>query len=616
MVQVENPGHKADQLPSVLGQLTYLSRALALAWTAARQWTLVWFILLVVQGVLPIATVYLTRQIVDTTAAALGAGGSWTTVAPLLLLGALMAGVMLLSEILRSIAEWIRASQAERVKDHIFTLIHEKSIDVDLAFYESPEYYDHLHRARMEAQYRPLVLLEHLGGLLQNSISLVAMAAILTSFGLWLPFALLVSTLPALLAVLRHSLRRHQWRLRITADQRRQRYYDWLLTDTRNASEVRLFGLGQHFIALFRELRGRLRTEHLQLVKEEGLARLGAAVIALAVTGASVGWMVLQLLHGRATLGDLALFYQAFQQGQRMMRSALTNAGQVYTNSFFLGDLFKFLSLRPQVQDPEQPCPAPPVAKGIRFHQVTFNYPDSQQAVLEDFDLTIPAGQIVAIVGKNGAGKSTLFKLICRLYDPQAGRIEVDGRDLRELSLRDLRALLTVLFQQPMRYNATVSENIALGRLSCGPSMTELKDAAEAAGADALIQGLPGGYQTLLGKWFAGGTELSTGEWQRLALARAFLRQAPIILLDEPTSAMDSWTELTWMKRFRELAAGRTALVITHRFTTAMQADMIHVVDRGRVIESGSHADLLALGGRYARSWEAQMSQAESLRSQ
>jgi ATP-binding cassette subfamily B protein len=214
---------------------------------------------------------------------------------------------------------------------------------------------------------------------------------------------------------------------------------------------------------------------------------------------------------------------------------------------------------------------------------------------------------VVAIVGPNGAGKSTLIKLACRFYDPDGGRITLDGVELRDLPLETLRRQITVLFQEPVRYNATAAENIALGDLAAGASRAEIEAAAVAAGADGPIARLPHGYETLLGKWFAGGMELSVGEWQRLALARAFLRRARLIILDEPTSAMDSWAEADWMERFRQLAAGRTAIIITHRFTTAIRADQIHVMEQGRIVESGSHQELLARGGRYAGSWAEQV---------
>jgi ATP-binding cassette, subfamily B, bacterial len=249
----------------------------------------------------------------------------------------------------------------------------------------------------------------------------------------------------------------------------------------------------------------------------------------------------------------------------------------------------------------------------IRFHNVTFRYPGRAggRVVLQHLDLTIEAGQVAAIVGPNGTGKTTLIKLLCRFYDPQAGRVELDGVDVRVLSLAELRSCITVLFQEPVQYNATAAENIALAFGATGEREAaveaEVKAAAVAAGADGPVARLPHGYDTELGTWFEGGTDLSVGEWQRIALARAFYRRAPIVVLDEPTSAMDSWAEADWLTRFRSLVVGKTAIIITHRFTTARYADVIHVIDEGCIVESGTHDELLALGGRYARSWQAQM---------
>jgi ATP-binding cassette subfamily B protein len=588
-----------------------------MVWEATGYWTLSWAILLLVQGVLPVAIVYLTRWLVDGLVAAVDAGGSWESVQPTLILVALMAGVLLANELLSSATGWIRTAQSELVKDHISTLIHEKSVAVDLAFYESPEYYDHLHRARAEAQYRPLALLENAGNLVRNSITLLAMAAVLIPLGLWLPIALLLSTFPALVVVLRYSSRQHQWRLRRTADERRSWYYDWLLTSGETAAELRLLNLGKHFQAAFRGLRLRLREEGLRLAWNEGLAEAAARAFALVVTGLSLAWMAWRTMQGMISLGQLALFYQAFYQGQALMRTLLQSVGQVYANLLFLSNLFEFLDLQPQVVDPPRPSPlAVPLKEGIRFDQVTFRYPDSERLTLRNFDLFIPAGKTVAIVGANGAGKSTLIKLICRLYDPEEGRIELDGIDLRELSLQELRSTVAVLFQEPVRYNETVAENIGLGNVeeamhrpdAVRPDAVrpEIERAGEGAGAQEVVQRLPRGYDTLLGKWFVEGTELSVGEWKRIALARTFFRQAPILLLDEPTSSMDSWAEAEWMDRFSQNTRGKTGVIITHRFTTAMRADIIHVMQNGQIVESGSHEELLGKEGEYARSWRKQ----------
>jgi ATP-binding cassette subfamily B protein len=409
----------------------------------------------------------------------------------------------------------------------------------------------------------------------------------------------------------RATLREARWRQQNTARERASRYYDMLLTMPENVAELRLFDLGKHYRRAFQELREKIRLEKRSL----GLALLGgelaAGTFAFLTGGAALVWVIWGALRGRASLGDIALFYQVFNQGQRLMQTLLNNVGEIYRNILFLENLFEFLQLQPQIVSPSHPLPLPPqLQQGICFSSVTFRYPGSNKPALDDFSLDIPAGSVVALVGDNGAGKTTVVKLLCRFYDPEAGRITVDGADIRTVETGAWRRRITVLFQEPVHYHTTAAENIAQGDLEAAPSRSEIEQAAHAAGAHDLIMRLPRGYDTVMGRWF-GGIDISVGEWQRLALARAFLRQADLIVLDEPTSAMDSWAEADWLARFRVLTAGRTVLMITHRFTTAMQADIIHVMAAGRIIESGTHTELLQQQGRYSQSWHLQMQAAK-----
>ncbi|HEX3253165.1 MAG TPA: ABC transporter ATP-binding protein [Pyrinomonadaceae bacterium] len=595
-----------SKLRKALAQLPNLPRALALVWQAARPWTIPWVVLLIIQGLLPAALVYLTKLFVDALILALRIGGSWPEMRDVLTVVLMLGGVLLLMEVVRHTINWVSNVQAELLQDHITTLIHEKSVTVDLAFYDLADYYDHLHRARAEARYRPVALLGNLGALLQNSITLVAMGAILIPLGPGLAVVLMLSTLPAFFVVIHYALEEYQWRQRTTADDRRAWYYDWIMTTAEAAAEIRLFGLGKYFQSNHKDLRRRLRGERLRLTRRQVLGELAASLIALLIVGAALALMVWRTLMSRITPGELALILAAFNQGQGLMRTLLENAGQLYGNSLFLGNLFEFLAMQPVIADGGE-SKEPELRVGIEFKRVSFSYPDASGKALDDFTMTIPQGKIVAIVGPNGAGKSTLLKLLCRFYNPDDGAIEIDGLDLKTIAVEDLRRMITVLFQQPFHYNATVQENILYGDLNRTPPAAEVDAAIEAAGAEEIVARLPEQEQTLLGRWFAGGTELSVGEWQRIALARAFLRRAPIIILDEPTSALDPWAEADWLERFRELAAGRTSIIITHRFTTAMRADIIHVMDRGRIVESGSHQRLLEQSGLYAESWSRQI---------
>jgi ATP-binding cassette subfamily B protein len=600
----------AEKTQKKVQQFPYLVKALGLLWESSPRWTVAWACLLAIQGLLPVAIVYLTRLIIDNLVLLINTGKHelYHTYSQVLIPVGIMVIVFLCMAVIRSCLQIIRADQSQIVQDKISSIIQDKSSSIDLAYYESSEYYDKLHRARNDASFRPIELMESLSTLFQNSITLIAMMAIIAPFGVWAPAALLISTMPVLYVVMKHRLYRYNWKYRNTNKERQTWYYDWLLSSRENAAEIRMFELGNYFRTAFSALRKQIRHDSLQLHKSQAFAELGAAVFALLITGAAMGFMVWKALLGTVSIGSLAMFYQAFNQGQRLLRSLLENVGQMYSNSLFLGDMFDFFNLEPQVSDPAVPQPLPDnLAKGITFQNVDFYYPFCTTPVLQGFDFFIPAGKITAVVGANGAGKSTLVKLLCRLYDPASGKIFFDDIDIKQCRISNVRKMITVLFQESARFNASIAENIGLGDLEKSGDMPLIEEAAKESGADAIASKTPGGYEAQLGRWFSGSIDISGGEWQRIALARAFLRKSPIIILDEPTSSMDSWSEMDWVKRFRLLARSRTGIIIAHRFTTAMQADIIHVMDNGTIVESGSHQELISQNGKYAASWKEQM---------
>jgi ATP-binding cassette subfamily B protein len=339
---------------------SYLPRTFALVWSAAGCWHLAWIGLLIVQGVLPAATVYLTRLLVDSLVVSIRAGASWEIARPSLVFVALMVGILVLNELLKGLIEWVSTAQTELVQDHVSALIHDKTIELDLSFYDSPEYYDRLHRVRSDSAGRSLALLDNTGGLLQNGLTLLAMAGVLLPYGWWIPIVLLMGTLPALIVVVRFNRRYHHWWETTTADRRWTQYHDLLLTHNATAAELRLFDLGGFFRSAYQRLRGRLRRERVDLSREQVVARLGAGAAALLAMGATMSWMIWRALQGLATLGDLALFQQAFTRGQGLMRTLLENVGRIYSNALFVRDLFDFMDLSPRIQEP------PPAKVGAR----------------------------------------------------------------------------------------------------------------------------------------------------------------------------------------------------------------------------------------------------------
>jgi ATP-binding cassette, subfamily B, bacterial len=598
-----------SRLKSAKAQLPYIPDTFRLIWDSARGWTVIWAVLLLLQGLLPIGLVFLSGLLVDNISNAVSIQDSSSYMQSLQWVLWIVL-LMLLMQVLNSITGWVRTVQAELVQDHIFGLIHTKAIELDLSFYDSPDYYDRLYRARVDAYDRPIALLENIGALIQNSLTFISMGIILVRFTWWLPIALLIGMLPALGVIINYTIREYNWRQKSTESIRRANYYDWILTEREAAAELRLFSLGNLFRQTYQDIRKKLREERAHLARSQAIGDMFAGLLALVTMGGATIWMIWRLINGQVSLGDIAIFYQAFNQGQKLFQTLLGSVGQILRNILFIENLFEFLKLESNhTQIGVSRSVRKPLSSGIQFNEVSFKYPGGERFALKNFNLTIPSGKIAAIVGENGAGKSTVTKLLCRFYDPSAGQIQIDGVDLREFTPTQLWTSITVLFQSPTHYHETAAKNIAFGDIASNPTEELVIESARAAGADDLIKRLPDGYQTILGKWF-GGAELSGGEWQRVALARAFLRDVPIIILDEPTSAMDSWAEADWLSRFREFAKDKTVLLITHRFTTAMQSDIIHVMDSGKLIESGSHSELMVKNGKYATSWHQQMRQA------
>lgn len=582
-------------------------RALSFVWHSGRDLSVASVALTILQGVLPLAGLYLMKLLVDAVVVGLAATDKVATFESLALVIAGLSGVVLLETACASIARLVATAQAQVITDRMSDILHAKSIEIDLEYYESPQYYDTLHRAQREAPHRPTQLLNSLTQLLQNAISLVAIAGLLFWLHWGVVVLLLAVGIPGALVRLRYAKKVHVWQRQQTPKERQAWYFAWMITRDSHAKEIRLFDLGQFFMNRYRELRSQLLRESLAMTTKRTVAEL------LALSGATItvfglfAFLAYRTMHGLTTLGDLVMYYQAVQRGQGYFRQVLNGFADLFENNLFLTNLYEFLDLKPRLIDPSRPTPVPrPMREGIVFHNVSFQYPADNKRVFENVNLTIRPGEHVALVGENGAGKTTLIKLLCRLYDPTVGKITIDGVDLRQCQMTELRREISVIFQDYARYHLTARENIWLGNINLPPDQEAIAAAARRAGIDGTIARLTNGYETILGKWFEGGEELSVGEWQKVALARAFLRDSQIIVLDEPTSAMDAKAEYEIFNNFHQLAKGRTALLISHRLSTVRMADRIYVMENGNIVESGTHDELVWRGGKYASLFESQ----------
>ncbi len=584
-----------------------LDRAVRFVWQAAPGWTVISLALIAVQGVLPLLALYIMKLIIDSVTASLAVPHAAVGLHRVEILIALAAVVAVLTILCRSAAAYAQEAQAITVSDHIYDIMHAKSVSMDLSFYENPEFFDTLRRAQQEGPYRPTRIVNSLSQLGQNSLSLVAMVGLLLSFHWVIGMILFGAALPGLIVRIIFSGQTYRWQRKRTPDERKAAYYSWILSGDANAKEVRLFDLGDRFIHRFRQLRRKLRSEKLAISRQRAIADVIAETIATLAVFSAFGWIAYRTVEGMLTVGEMVMFFQAFRLGLGNLRNLLGSLASLYEDNLFISNFFEFLDLTPAITCPVLPANVPrPIQTGIEFSDVSFQYPTGNRIVLDSVSFTIAPGEVIAFVGENGSGKTTLVKLLARLYDPQSGAISIDGTDLRQFNPAELRREISIIFQDYVQYHFTARENIQLGNIHRRCGDTEIITAARRAGADTFISRLPGGYDTLLGKWFEKGEALSVGQWQKMALSRMFFRNAQLVILDEPTSAMDAESEYALFKKFHQLLEHRSAVLISHRFSTIRMADRILVLEKGRIIESGSHEFLLSHRGKYASLFEKQ----------
>ena len=591
-----------------LGFWRYSRRALELVWSTHRGLTVALGALTLAAGLLPAGIAYFGKLIVDAVVAALAANraGAMPDYAHVLVLVAAEGAlVVALSGAQRGIGfcqSLLRVALSQRV--HV--LILDKALTLELAHFEDSEFYDKLNRARQEASVRPLSLVNRTFALAQNGIALVSYAGLLLNFSPWAVVILVVAGLPVFFAETKFSgerFRAFQWR---SPDRRMLMYLEIVLAREDHAKEVQLFHLGPKLMQRYREIFKRIYDEERRLtVRRDGWGFALGLVSSAAFYGA-YAWIALATIGQAITLGEMTMYLMLFKQGQSSVAAMLSAIGGMYEDNLYLSNLYEYLE-QPLLGVDGQAEQGMDVDAGIEFDDVSFTYPGAEKPAIRNVSLKVRPGHSVALVGLNGSGKTTLVKLLAGLYRPTSGVIRYQGRDLREWSPVELKRRIGIIFQDFNRYQLKVGENIGAGDVTAFEDRERWADAATRGQAVDFIESLPADYDTQLGRWFNNGQELSGGQWQRIALARAFMRSgAEILVLDEPTAAMDAETEAQIFEHFRSMTTNKIAILISHRFSTVRHADTIVVMDQGQIIEHGSHDDLIALGGRYARLFDLQ----------
>lgn len=584
-----------------LFDFTNILRILQLVWSCSRSLTIARFSLLIFQAILPLIPLYLMKLLLDSFSLAEKPSFRYII---WILVG--FATVKIVSIIVSNVSSYVNMLHADVVADYMSDIVISKSIKTDLQYFDSDIYHDIFARAIGQSSSRPLSVLGTVMGLFQNGISLIAIAGLLFTLHWGITIILFFVAIPAALIRWYFTEKTVELREQQTQRERRSGYLKSVLTGGGYAKEVRIFNFGKPLLTQFLELRKVLRKEKRDLyLRQNATIGVAQSVEAIAII-AALGYIASWALKGLLTVGDIAMYYGAFQKGQSNINGILRTFVSLHEHRLFLGHLFEFLDLEPRIVDDPKAIRIQEPVETLSIDQVSFTYPGTEREILKNVSTTFGKGEFVAIVGENGSGKTTLIKLLNRLYEPDQGSININGINIKNITLQSFRKKLTVIFQLFSKYNATVTENIQYADVFQKTDSKKIENAARLAHSDKFIQKLPLKYQTQLGRSFRHGEELSGGQWQKLALSRAFYKDADIIVLDEPTSFIDPLAEEDIFTNLRTMASDKVLVLITHRIYNLKMADRILVMADGRIVEEGSHDVLIEMNGLYKEMFDKQ----------
>jgi ATP-binding cassette subfamily B protein len=604
-----NPDEDGFNLRQVPIAFASIPRVMKLVLSASVLFTVLMGILSILQGFMPALSIEITRIVVNS----VEVGIRIHSIRPIWVPVGLQLGVVLVTSLLSTLGNIVQQLLQEKVSNKIQFLVLEKSNTLDLSFFEDSAFYDKLRQATDQSTYQPVSMISQTFDLFRTLVTLFSVIAILLQLEWWLAIVALLIPIPAFISSAKYGWIGYQRMRRQSPERRLMSYIQTLMTTDTYNKEVKLFTLGNFFITRFRRLANKFYEENKSILIRRYMMNLLWTGLTGAANTAIYLYVAIRAVTGSLGVSGLIAYTQAAVQAGQSFQNLLNGISNTYENNLYINTLFDFLAYEPKIVSPEKAEPIVPneEVKGldIEFRNVSFTYPGKDpltQYALKQVSFKIEAGESIALVGRNGAGKTTMVKLLTRLYDPDEGEILIGGRNIKEYDLQELRSQVGVIFQDYVTYYMSAQENIGVGRIDEIEDRELVTSAARKSGANAVIERLPEKYDTMLGKWFEKGTQLSGGEWQKVALARAFMRDARILILDEPTSSLDAQAESEVFSHFRALTKGKTALFISHRFSTVRLADRIFVLENGTILESGSHGELMHLDGRYAELFNMQ----------